>query len=326
MMVRGLDIAAVLGASLALHVGAFAWLGLGASQGGGAGAEGASSFTVAAISPGYQSLAEAWQNPPDARQSLTPSDATSAFQPTQSPSPIAEPPATPPRPAPIALPDAEITPQAPLPIAPRMAAGPEAIALPAALGASDVPTPSVADARTLAPPSELAPAMPDAAPTLSEDLPPVPESSTDPGVARSPRPVTRPADAPLRPPEPANAPARPAQVASGSGGGSSEGNTSVESTPAPGPPDPAVMASWGGRIAARIAAGVPRTEATGQVTVQITVARDGRLQSVAVTRSSGNPDLDRAAIQVVQRAGRFPRAPSELQGETFRFNVPLRFT
>lgn len=369
------DTGLVLGLSLAVHAGAFAWFGTGLPQGGGAGAEGASSLAVAASDPSYQALAEAWQRGPSATDLPAapnpPNPVTAPVLPQRSeaPTPSASPPD-------LTAPLEEPAPREPLAIAPRVAEGPGAVQLPTAEVLPDISpvhrdnSPAFAEAPTLAAatidaspaaPLPIAPTVPDAperpepetadrapavpptrelTPSLAApDTPAVPEigtaptppSDAPPGLAASPRPVSRPFAEPTpladaTPSDTAPTPARPAQTAAGTGGGSSQGSSTTDSAPSPGPPDPALIASWGGQIAARIAAAVPQVEATGQVTLQITVARNGRLQSVAILRSSGNGSLDQAAIRVVRRAGRFPRAPSGLSGESFRFNIPLRFT
>lgn len=90
-----------------------------------------------------------------------------------------------------------------------------------------------------------------------------------------------------------------------------------------------LRASWGGQIRARIerrktypsSAG----RAQGVVTVRLTVQRTGRLASVSVARSSGNAALDRAALQAVRRAGRFPAAPRGLGRASYSFTLPIRF-
>lgn len=85
------------------------------------------------------------------------------------------------------------------------------------------------------------------------------------------------------------------------------------------------MARWGAQIQSRIERRRPRVEGTGAVMLQITVARDGTLQSVAIARSSGDAAIDRAGVAAVRRAGRLPAAPEGLRQPSYRFNVPIRF-
>ena len=53
-----------------------------------------------------------------------------------------------------------------------------------------------------------------------------------------------------------------------------------------------------------------QTGGKGRVQVAITIAANGRLSNVAVKKSSGNKRVDRGAIKVVKKAGRFPPTPT----------------
>jgi protein TonB len=85
------------------------------------------------------------------------------------------------------------------------------------------------------------------------------------------------------------------------------------------------MASWGGQIRAQIERGRPRISDRGTVRVSLTVARDGRLLRAGVVTSSGNAALDRAALAMVQGAGRFRPAPEGLDAADHAFRLPIRF-
>ena len=85
------------------------------------------------------------------------------------------------------------------------------------------------------------------------------------------------------------------------------------------------MAEWGARIQARVERSRPRVRAQGAVTVQGQVSRDGQVLAMGITRPSGNPAVDQAALQAVRQAGRFPAAPEGLPGAAHRFNLPMRF-
>jgi protein TonB len=69
----------------------------------------------------------------------------------------------------------------------------------------------------------------------------------------------------------------------------------------------------------------PRTTQRGVVRVTLTVARDGRLLGAGIAASSGNAELDRAALRMVQGAGRFRPAPAGLEGADYAFRLPIRF-
>ena len=138
---------------------------------------------------------------------------------------------------------------------------------------------------------------------------------------RPPRPTQRPAN-----PTPSEAPSV-AQVARGSGGGESQGAA----------PQPAqtsglsagerntLLSQWGAAIIARIERNRPNVSDSGAVSLRIMVARNGTLEGLAVIGSSGNPDLDQAALRAVERARRFPAAPSGLTEGNYRFDLPIRF-
>ena len=105
---------------------------------------------------------------------------------------------------------------------------------------------------------------------------------------------------------------QPARTASGQGGGATQG-----AAPTPQPAQPALsagqrqslMSQWGAQIMARIERARPRVQGSGQVLLALRITRDGRLAGLSVARSSGNADIDRAALSAVQRAGRFPGRP-----------------
>ncbi|NIY73520.1 energy transducer TonB [Marivivens donghaensis] len=184
--------------------------------------------------------------------------------------------------------------------------------------------------------SPMAPAMP-SAPALPMASPQPPQIDTAP-AERQPdqmpeiaegaftRPPVRPAD--LSPPAPKQEPVQ-AQTASGSGGSTNAGQAQAraEAQAAEARRQSLVM-QWG----AQVAAAVERRKrypsaargAAGRVTVRITVAANGGLQSIAVVSSSGNEALDQAAIRAAQTA-RYPPAPSGLPDPSYSFNLPISF-
>ncbi|MBF9033066.1 TonB family protein [Rhodobacterales bacterium HKCCE2091] len=328
-MMRVAEIAGFLAVSAAIHALAFAHLG--GPQGAGEGRGGADRITLAAADAGHAALADRWRasrEAPVLPDLVAP--VTEATPETALPRPDTAPRRTTPNAA--AAPVPEATPDDPRNPAPRALPtgdGPGVPALPQRITAEDLPT-LATEARAAPPPPPLPPLAapaPDAAPEVGTT-----------GPRTSPRPESRPelrpeshpamqaqADPAPAPSSPAPSNPAPAQIAAGGSAGDTRGDTGRDATPAAGAPDPALMAEWGARIAGRIQARVPRVDATGAVTLRITVGRDGRLQSVGILRSSGNPALDQAGIRVVQSAGRFPAAPGGLPGDSFIFNVPIRF-
>ncbi|MFZ5711120.1 MAG: energy transducer TonB, partial [Pseudomonadota bacterium] len=93
----------------------------------------------------------------------------------------------------------------------------------------------------------------------------------------------------------------------------------------------AAMARWGGKLRARIdraksyPAGARASGRSGRVVLALTVSPAGRVLGVSVTASSGVPELDRAAVEAVRRAGRLPRAPQELAGAAYDFSLSIDF-
>jgi protein TonB len=90
----------------------------------------------------------------------------------------------------------------------------------------------------------------------------------------------------------------------------------------------ALEAEWGGAILARIARAqrYPSGDhGNGTARITLSIGRDGRLQSAGVSESSGIAALDRAALDAVRRAGRFPAAPHGLAEPTYVFRVPMTF-
>ncbi|UXN74943.1 energy transducer TonB [Devosia sp. A8/3-2] len=87
------------------------------------------------------------------------------------------------------------------------------------------------------------------------------------------------------------------------------------------------MASRQNRVSRRLnnAKRRPRSagDATGTAVVRFTVSAGGGLAGVSPVRSSGNPVLDRAAVDAVTRAAPFPPPPS---GGNETPGVPVDFT
>ena len=86
------------------------------------------------------------------------------------------------------------------------------------------------------------------------------------------------------------------------------------------------MSQWGGQIRSCISrrASAPRgVREGGRVTLRLSVSRSGSIQGVGVAGSSGIAALDQAAVQAAQRAGRCPRAPSELTDASYAFDLPI---
>jgi len=86
---------------------------------------------------------------------------------------------------------------------------------------------------------------------------------------------------------------------------------------------------WVHQIMARIESKrmTPTRDLNAPVTVQVafTVARDGRLVSSAIPRSSGVDEADTIALAMVRGAEPFPAMPAAMSDADVSFTLPVRF-
>lgn len=200
----------------------------------------------------------------------------------------------------------------------------------AAISTAMPPMPQMTTSPMLVRPPDMAPTAtlpvaphhaPSDAPAIADTAPPPPAPGN--AVAQSPRPAQRPEATGA----PASAP-QTARLAQGQGGGATGGSATAPTPTAHATSEAQrqnLMAAWGAQILARIERGRPRVNAPGQVTLTLRIARDGTLAALDVAASSGNADLDQAAVSAVRRAGRFPAAPEGLNDASYAFNLPVRF-
>lgn len=207
---------------------------------------------------------------------------------------------------------------APTPDAPQMPQ-PEAAAQPVQL-----PQPLVqltAPGPSLPPPDSAAAPVLD---TASATPQPKPAPKPEPKPERKPQPKPQPKPKPAKPSAPSSA-----QKAAGSGNTGAAGKAKSTAPSLSAAQTRSLAADWAAQILSRIERrkAYPSTAGgrDGAVGLRLSVSSDGKLQSVSVTKSAGHPALDRAAVQAVKRAGRFPPAPQALQGRSFAFNLTIRF-
>ncbi|MFC6689365.1 energy transducer TonB [Jhaorihella thermophila] len=179
-----------------------------------------------------------------------------------------------------------------------------------------------------------APPVPPEAATAAPPPPPAPVKAAQP-----PR-LQEPARRPARPAPPARAyadksrdaaPAIPAQVASGGGAPADrkvgkKGADKTQSNTSGG--RDRLLAQWGARIQKKVHRRLiyPRgASGSGTARVALTVDRTGRLVATKLLRSAGRRLFDRAALNAVARAGRFPPAPKGLSRDTYTFTLSLAF-
>ena len=67
------------------------------------------------------------------------------------------------------------------------------------------------------------------------------------------------------------------------------------------------------------------TAEAGNLVLRITIARDGRLVDVGLSRSSGAPALDNFALNMVRQVGPYMPLPDDISGPQHTFILPLNF-
>lgn len=68
-----------------------------------------------------------------------------------------------------------------------------------------------------------------------------------------------------------------------------------------------------------------RQNLEGTVHVAFTIAANGSVSGIRITRSSGHPVLDQAAVEMVQRAAPMPKFPSDIRAGSMNLQAPVRF-
>lgn len=165
-------------------------------------------------------------------------------------------------------------------------------------------------------------------PRPDRPAPPVPTRADQrPEQQEAPAPPERALpDAPK--PKTAQSDARPSQKAAGSGSQQSSGAAAPAVASAASSISQSALSDWGARIRARIErkkSSPPGRWRSASAVVRITVGRDGALRRLGLVRSSGDARLDDAALRAVQRAGRFPAAPSGFDRPDMTFDLPVSF-
>ncbi|WP_375257031.1 TonB family protein [Citreimonas sp.] len=188
-------------------------------------------------------------------------------------------------------------------------------------------------------PEPLDPVAPDA-PVETAEAPPETVVSADPDSAAPPRslrpsPRTAEIEERARPepqsrpePEPERRAARgnaEQNARSGAADGQREAQASQQGTRQGTAQQSgnAAASNYSGEVMARInRAGRPRTNYRGQSHVSFTIADSGGLAGARIVQSSGTSALDRAALQVIQRAAPFPPPPP---GVRRTFTIMIEF-
>src|SRR5262249_15449928 len=63
----------------------------------------------------------------------------------------------------------------------------------------------------------------------------------------------------------------------------------------------------------------------GTVITLVTIARDGRLLDVTISRSSGYHNLDNAVLEIIRQAAPYPPLPNDVTGDRHTFTLPLNY-
>ncbi len=153
-----------------------------------------------------------------------------------------------------------------------------------------------------------------------ERLAALPEALSAPDISPRPRPRAPPQALASRP---------AGNAESAATRGASDGTpdaTAVKAAPRSAPQTTqranAAASSYPGLVLRQIArVRPPRVTARGAAIVRLSIAENGALAAVGIARSSGNAQLDQAALQVVRNAGPFPPPPP---GARRSFSVEIK--
>jgi protein TonB len=69
-----------------------------------------------------------------------------------------------------------------------------------------------------------------------------------------------------------------------------------------------------------------RQRLEGRVVLRIVVERDGSVSHARIASSSGHESLDRAALALIDRAGRAPPLPDGFRADRVEITVPLSYS
>ncbi len=87
----------------------------------------------------------------------------------------------------------------------------------------------------------------------------------------------------------------------------------------------AAVSNYPGKVHSKINRSKRSAKGRGVVTVAFVVTASGEATSIRIARSSGEPNIDQAALDAVRRASPFPEIPAEAGRSSWSFNVPITF-
>lgn len=201
------------------------------------------------------------------------------------------------------------------------AAAPDAAPQPQAEPAPEPASEPVAPSQPAAAPPDLPQAQETGGETALAQFPSEPPSPPAPEIRDQPK-VVEPTEAPAAEamPQAAPAPARAAPVREAvTGTAGAEGGQQR-------------LAAWAGQIRARVErrktypAAARAAGLTGTVVLSLSLSDKGDLVASGIAASSGHAELDRAALNALGAAGKFPAAPEGLSAGPHAFTLPVTFS
>ncbi|MEY8802049.1 energy transducer TonB [Leisingera sp. XS_AS12] len=170
-----------------------------------------------------------------------------------------------------------------------------------------------------------------AAGAVADSAPAQPAPPPPPASPPQPRKVQQTPPPPPAPAAPAPSPASPAENvqerAAGTGKSQAKGDGGPDAATTGDPGRATSLKNrWGAAIIARVERQKrqPRRGAKGTTRLRLTVSSAGRLVAVSIAKSSGNAELDQAALRAVRKA-RMPRAPKALPSGDYKFSFRMTF-
>ncbi len=160
---------------------------------------------------------------------------------------------------------------------------------------------------------------------------PEPEPEPEPEPDPEPQPEPEPQAQPVQPPEPRPSPPRAEAIAAPEPAPAPRPAQRKPAPQAAGIPQAAPPPDYQRRLHAWLAQHqvYPRASRRrgeeGTAYLSLEIARDGRILSGTISRSSGIERLDEAAREIITRASPVPPLPDSYPGETMRVVVPLQY-
>lgn len=165
----------------------------------------------------------------------------------------------------------------------------------------------------------------DTRPTEKEAPPPDPTPMPEDAPAEMTEPAPSPRDQPHEKPDLPKAKA-PDQAPTGGSVAEGRDTRSVDVVPARSAAQAGAINRFVSDLRSRLARTKPRgLRMSGVAIVTFTLLRSGEIESAYVSKSSGKPQLDEAALNAVRRTAPFARPPTWMQKSELVFSIPYHF-